>query len=1288
MSKILFSILLLLCMTSTFLYASEEGTVLEKGITSLHKGITSLHKGDYKGCIDSCKSFLQLRDKMKNVKGRAEAHYWLAQCYFELRRYDESLKHAGESAVLYASLDDKGGLISANALLVRILIKRQDYREAHRLVEVTQKLINSGTNTLALIDFLTARGEYYLVNCCELDLAAKSLRAAQQEAKKINDPAREVKALAGLTLAYVLDKKFEKAREAAYSTQRCAFENNVGPYLQAKSYEACRLAEMNEARYDEALKNELSAKVLYKLTGNVRCEANTLSTIGYIYKMQKEIGKSDSIHDEALELFKSDNDVRGLIREYRYKASRIQKEDKDASVRRDHIIGLLREIADRERDYRIRIEALTGIRFMMDRDEKSASIVKIFDEIAEICHNEGDTKGEIKALMEKAFIFSLIGHGLGRFNEALALYDKSLLLYKSLGTLNRLDDPEFYPEYSLGKIYQSMAMTYSQSGEVTKAIEYYKKAAEYNIADGKTSDVVDNYTMIVRAGLNIYDIEITLDAFDKALAYMTKIEDPGERSHFFDLIIRSLWRGEKTTLRDSLSTLIWEKILKDKELLVKVEAAYQDGIEQCKKHREFRESIARERYAKWALMKKDYTRARDEYETVLSLAKEEGDLNLRSRSTSSLAEISLLLGNPEKAVGYAGEEIEIYKKLYKGAEWNAMYRMADILKRSGKEEEAKKYSDLAEKIMKEHHNASTDLEKAVELWKEAKDGKGALQYYEKALAEARRFQRKREEAEIVDDIGEIAEASADLKRAVECYRKALSIYEGMGDLYKISNATLHCGMALEKQNLEKEALAAYLGALDRITSQWTHQDSVIAHLKFSSNSLVITLFDRAIKILIKSGRNDEALKYLELSHSLSLLESIKLDELKLKDQELQSLLSRFTMLRQKMSLIAGELSQPCEEKRKGSLKEILVSTRQDFFTTINSIKSKNPDFDQLLSVRSSDLAAMQRMLPKGVLLVEYYPSSDVLYIFGITSDSFIIRKSGVSRERLYEAIKEYRNKITRPDGGNFREEKKYLYSKLLDPLKEEMAKSDRMIIVPGGLLWYLPFEALGSSDESYIIETKPLSYLSSANVLNLIANKAAGDFKGKKMLAFGAPPEAGLPGAENELKRIASLYPGSVSCTGSSATKENFFSNVTKKSVIHIASHSSLDAADINNSYIELAGLDGKLYLGEIYGLLLNPSCLVALSSCQSALGEENPGREFASLASAFTTAGASTVIASQWRVEDYATAMLFTEFYGSLDRKESRSEALREAKISLLRNRKTSHPFYWAPFVMLGDWR
>jgi len=96
----------------------------------------------------------------------------------------------------------------------------------------------------------------------------------------------------------------------------------------------------------------------------------------------------------------------------------------------------------------------------------------------------------------------------------------------------------------------------------------------------------------------------------------------------------------------------------------------------------------------------------------------------------------------------------------------------------------------------------------------------------------------------------------------------------------------------------------------------------------------------------------------------------------------------------------------------------------------------------------------------------------------------------------------------------------------------------------------------------------------------------------------------------------------------------------------------------------------------------------VVLSSCQSALGSDNPGREFASLASAFTVAGAPTVIASLWRVDDASTGLLFSEFYRNLKRGMGKTEALRQAKLSLKGKAMTASPHLWSPFILLGDWR
>ncbi|MHC9540985.1 MAG: CHAT domain-containing protein [Vulcanimicrobiota bacterium] len=1298
MSRITFIIFFLVYMAPTFLYAGV-------GRADLEKGITELRKGDYKGCIRSFSSYLESTQNSKDKKGQAEAQYWLSRCYFELRRYDDSLKYAEKSRALYESTDDKGGLLSANALLIEVLVEKKNNREAHRIVDLSKKMMDGGCPKEATIDFLLARGRFF-IDGDEPELSSQNYQAALEEARKVGDPAREVRAFIGLTLvnlyarSFFPRKDFIKARETAYAAQRLAFENNVGPYLQAQSLQICTRMELNDNKNEEALKNALSAKAIYKLTGNRLREADVLSTASYVYYLLKETQKAIACNDEAIDIYRTEGDTLKLISEYRGISFKLDKNDPQASARYSDIIAILKEIADKDGDYRCRIEALQGIVNMLGSGPSSGKqrpeIEEYRDRMVKIAHDAGDKREELKALFEKA------DHLYSNPREALELYQRTFSLYKSMVSPDK-HDPWLNRFYGEGTFYEKMAKALSEMGETKKSMDYYRKAAECNLADGKTVYAAENYISLMNCGIGNYDIDTSLDAFDKAVSAIIKHEDDSWRSQCFSqlmqpLYVMELWKksmgGEKLSLRESLSMLLIEKIMKNKALVARMDSAYDEMLERRRGRKGLNEAFARSNYAKWAILKKDYRRAQEEYELALSLEKKEVDneheWDYESYYLAILADLYLLSGKYDKAVEYEKNAIEIVERSKKDELrlCSELEHLARILKKAGKNEESEKYHKLALQKKKEAYKSTSNLGKARDLWNDNRDSQGALNLYQKALLEEQKLGRKSMEAMILNEMGQIHDETGDLTKGIENYRDTIGIYRDQGDLYRLCDVSLRCGKALEKQNLDKEALTVYLDVLDRIISQWTRHDSVISQLRLSADSSVLSLFDRAIRLLMKSGKSEEALRYLELSHSLELLDGLKLDGMNLKNSELQALLSRFTTLRRRMTLVEGELSQASGEQRKATLKEILSSTRQEFFTTINSIKSKNPDMEQFLSVRSTDLAAMQHMLPKDVLLVEYYPSGDMLYIFGITSDSFITRKVSVPREQLYEAVKAFREKISNPNGGAIGEEKKFLYSKLLEPLEEEMGKKAKLVIVPGGLLWYLPFEALGPSDDSYVITSRPLSYMSSANVLTMISNKAAGSQGKDRMLAFGAPPEANLPGAENELKSIASLYQGTVMCTGGIATKENLFRNAGEKSIVHIASHSTLDTIDINKSFIELAGNDKKLYLGEIYGLLLDPSCLVALSSCQSAMGEDNPGREFASLASAFTTAGSSTVIASQWRVDDEATAKLFIGFYGNLKKNEARSEALREAKLSLLKNRETSHPYYWAPFVLLGDWR
>jgi CHAT domain-containing protein len=117
---------------------------------------------------------------------------------------------------------------------------------------------------------------------------------------------------------------------------------------------------------------------------------------------------------------------------------------------------------------------------------------------------------------------------------------------------------------------------------------------------------------------------------------------------------------------------------------------------------------------------------------------------------------------------------------------------------------------------------------------------------------------------------------------------------------------------------------------------------------------------------------------------------------------------------------------------------------------------------------------------------------------------------------------------------------------------------------------------------------------------------------------------------------------------------------------------------------------NGLLQAWEIFEQVRLDADLVTLSACETALGQEMGGEGLVGLARAFQYAGARSVLASLWGVGDDSTAELMKRFYGHLQAGKAKDEALRAAQIDLLRGAApgVAHPFHWAPFVLIGDWR
>ena len=145
--------------------------------------------------------------------------------------------------------------------------------------------------------------------------------------------------------------------------------------------------------------------------------------------------------------------------------------------------------------------------------------------------------------------------------------------------------------------------------------------------------------------------------------------------------------------------------------------------------------------------------------------------------------------------------------------------------------------------------------------------------------------------------------------------------------------------------------------------------------------------------------------------------------------------------------------------------------------------------------------------------------------------------------------------------------------------------------------------------------------------------------------------------------------------------------------VIHVATHGLLNTAHpgFTGLVLSLVGEsqgDGFLRVNEIFNLRLG-SPLVMLSACETGLGKEKRGEGIMGLSRAFMYAGAPTIGVSLWAVSDRSTAQLMTGFYSSYlgDRNSSAAAALRHAQLQMIADPQVSAPYYWAPFVIVGDW-
>jgi CHAT domain-containing protein/Tfp pilus assembly protein PilF len=312
-----------------------------------------------------------------------------------------------------------------------------------------------------------------------------------------------------------------------------------------------------------------------------------------------------------------------------------------------------------------------------------------------------------------------------------------------------------------------------------------------------------------------------------------------------------------------------------------------------------------------------------------------------------------------------------------------------------------------------------------------------------------------------------------------------------------------------------------------------------------------------------------------------------------------------------------------------------------------------------------------------------------------------------------------------------------LDAKLLAPIRSRLPGISHLIISPDGKLNLVPFEALLDPQGHPALEQYLISYLTSGRDLLRIAAKQAPQSLGTIVADpdYGPGTYVRLPGTVAEAEAIVRHFPGVQTLSRSQATKAAL-ARLAGPAVLHVATHGfyngaggaapvstpTLPAAQrspaaaergmsiegalaapppdsanedpteaLDQAGLALAGAnmrpDGIMSARELAGMDWWGTQLVVLSACETGVGAVKSGEGVYGLRRALVLAGAQSQVVSLWNVSDSSAPELMREFYGELARGTGRAEALRRAKLRLLRQPRFAHPYYWAAFIPTGDW-
>jgi CHAT domain-containing protein len=441
--------------------------------------------------------------------------------------------------------------------------------------------------------------------------------------------------------------------------------------------------------------------------------------------------------------------------------------------------------------------------------------------------------------------------------------------------------------------------------------------------------------------------------------------------------------------------------------------------------------------------------------------------------------------------------------------------------------------------------------------------------------------------------------------------------------------------------------------------------------------------------------SEEAFGYMELAKSRSMAESLVQHghALPADDSGQSGLVRRIREMRENLNWYYRRIeieqlrTEDPSPQRVNQLQKQALAHENELLRALREVPSSQSEITAALRPAIASLKSVRDCMPPQAALVEYFSVRDHFVAAVLTSDTFeIVPITPVSRVvNLLRMLQFQMSKFSLGSEYTQAFEKSllaavqahlgHLYEEVFAPLLTRF-RAQHLVIVPHGVLHYLPFQALHDGT-ACMVDSFTISYAPSSSIFALCQRKSSPSSSRSLILGI---PDARAPLILDEVRAVADILPHADLLIGSAADEPALRERGEHSRLIHIATHGNFRQDNPMFSGIRLGG--GYLNLYDLYQLKLNAE-LVTLSGCATGMNVVSPGDELLGLVRGLLFAGAHSLLLTLWDVHDKSTADFMTRFYRRLNGGEDKASALRGAMQEL--REIYPHPYYWAPFTLIG---